>query len=133
MLLLSTVWICNSLINLLVFRMALFAFVLSVRAINLLMIKRFFCSDPSIFCFNVINVSTIICGLSVVALLEPAWIITVSRSSCNKSFRFCCMFPDHHVTRPLGFFVCLLFYHQVLAVLGCDASSITYFPLCRVS
>ena len=71
--------------------MALFAFVLSVRAINLPMITRFFGSDPSIFCFNVINVSTIICGLSVVALLVPVWIITVSRSSCNKSFRFCCM------------------------------------------
>ena len=91
MLLSSTVWIWNSLINLFVFRMVVFAFVLSVRMINLLLITQYFGSDPSIFRFNVINLSTIICGVSVVALLVPAWIITVSRSSCNKSFSFCCM------------------------------------------
>ena len=91
MLLLSTVWIYSSLINLFVLRMMLFAFVLSVRAIKLLMITRCFGSDPSIFCFNVINFSTIIFGVSVVALLVPTWIITVPRSSCNKSFRFYCM------------------------------------------
>ena len=89
MLMLSIVWICNYLINLFVFRMVVFAFVLSVLTINLLMITRHFVSDPSIFRFNVISLSTIICGVSVVALLVPAWIITVSRSSCNKSFRFC--------------------------------------------
>ena len=115
MLLLSTVWICNPLINLFVFWMVLFAFVLSVRTIKLLMITQYFGSDPSIFCFNVINLSTIICGVSVVALLVPAWIITLSRSSCNKSFSFCCMSS---------------ILPQVLAVLRCGASSITYFPLC---
>ena len=91
MLLLSTVRICNSFINLFVFHMVVFAFVLCVLTINLLMITRHFGSDPSIFRFNVISLSTIICGVSVVALYVPAWIITVSRSSCNKSFRFCCM------------------------------------------
>ena len=38
-----------------------------------------------------ISLSTIIFIVSVVALLVPIWIIIVSRSSCNKSFRFCCM------------------------------------------
>ena len=101
MLLLSTIWISNSLINLFVFRMLVFAFVLSVLTINLLMITRHFGSDPSIFRFNVISLSTIICGVPVVALLVPAWIITVSRSSCNKSFspikillRYACLNKD---------------------------------------
>ena len=49
MLLLSIVWICNSLINLFVFRMVGFAFVLSVCTINLFMITQDFGSDPSIF------------------------------------------------------------------------------------
>ena len=92
MLLLLTVWICNSLINLFVFRMAVFAFVLSIRTTNLLTITQDFGSHPSIFCFNVISLSTITCGVSVFALLVPVWIITVSKSSCNKSFRSCCMY-----------------------------------------
>ena len=83
--------VIDSLIILFVFRMVVFAFVLSVLTINLLMITQRFGSDPSIFRFNVISLSTIVCGVSVVASLVPAWIITVSRSSCNKSFRFCCM------------------------------------------
>ena len=62
--------------------MVAFAFVLSVLTINLLMIMRNFGRD---------SLCTIICGVSVIALLVPAWIITVSRSSCNKAFRFCCM------------------------------------------
>ena len=71
--------------------MVLFAFVLSVRTIKSLMITQYFGSDPSIFCFKLINLSTIVCGVSVAALLVPAWIITVTRSTCDKSFRFCCM------------------------------------------
>ena len=62
--------------------MVAFAFVLSALTINLLMIMRHFGRD---------SLSTIICGVSVIALLVPAWIITVSRSSCNKSLKFCCM------------------------------------------
>ena len=117
MLMLSIVWICNSLIILFVFRMVVFAFVLSVLTINLLMITQRFSSDPSIFRFNVISLSTIVCGVSVVALLVPAWIITV---------------PGLHVTSPLGFVVCLLFYHHVLVLLKCGASSIICFPLCHL-
>ena len=83
--------VIDSLIILFVFRMVVFAFVLSVLTINLLMITRHFVRDPSIYRFNVISLCTIICGVSVVALLVPAWTITVSRSSCNKPFRFCCI------------------------------------------
>ena len=109
MLLLSIVQICNSLINLFVFRMLIFAFVLSVFTINLLIIMRHFGSDPSIFRFDVISFSTVICGVLVIALLVPAWIVTFSRSSCNKSFRFCCMISIF----PLGIgctrMLCVLF------------------------
>ena len=109
--------VIDSLIILFVFRMVVFAFVLSVLTINLLMITQRFSSDPSIFRFNVISLSTIVCGVSVVALLVPAWIITV---------------PGLHVTSPLGFVVCLLFYHHVLVLLKCAASSIICFPLCHL-
>ena len=91
MVLFSTVWICNSLINLFVRQMVVFASVLSAVTINLLMTMRHFGSDALIFRFNVISLSTIICGVLVVVLLVPAWILTVSRSSYNKSFKFCCM------------------------------------------
>ena len=49
MLLLSIVWVCNSLINLFFFWMVGFAFVLSVCTINLHMITQDFGSGPSIF------------------------------------------------------------------------------------
>ena len=63
MFLLSAVWIYNSLINLFVFRMVVFAFVLSVFKINLLMISQHFGSSRPIFRFNVTILSTIICWL----------------------------------------------------------------------
>lgn len=41
--------------------------------------------------FNLINLSTMFCGISDIGLFVPAWITPVSESSFSRWSRFCCI------------------------------------------